>query len=313
MTARRCRRSVSEGRATGVGAGVGRGLAVGDAVGAGVGRGLAVGAGVGVGVGCDVGDAVGPGLELGFADGCDVGAGVGAGLGLGFAVGVGDGDGFVVADGAAVGAPDEAAVGAPDEAAVGAPDDAALAVAAVPARDTGTPPAKAATPMTIASVDVRRRTREGCITVDVLDVPRPPGLARRRAGSYSGGGGSVHRPMGPCRGGPSDHGGFAAGAQRRTIRCVSDLLPTLMTFPNLDQAESALDWIGVEFADGDGCFEGTLGTGDAELLDAALADPETPEPVRALAAALRKLLTAAGDADADEDALDVGWRVAFTI
>jgi hypothetical protein len=98
---------------------------------------------------------------------------------------------------------------------------------------------------------------------------------------------------------------------------VSDLPPTLTTFPNLDQAESALDWIGVEFADGDGCFEGALAAGDAELLDAALADPETPEPVRALATALRDLLTAsvgpdAGEADADEDALDVAWRVAFT-
>ena len=46
-----------------------------------------------------------------------------------------------------------------------------------------------------------------------------------------------------------------------------------MTFPSLDPAESALDWIGVEFADGDGCFEGTLAADDADLLDAALTDP----------------------------------------
>ena len=71
-----------------------------------------------------------------------------------------------------------------------------------------------------------------------------------------------------------------------------------MTLPSLDQAESALDWIGVAFADGDDCFEGELAADDAELIDAVLADPETPEPVRALATALRALLAAAGDADA---------------
>jgi hypothetical protein len=85
-----------------------------------------------------------------------------------------------------------------------------------------------------------------------------------------------------------------------------------MTFPSLDQAESALDWIGVEFADGDGCFEGTLAADELDLLDAALADPDSPEPVRTLAVALRDLLAAAGDPDAGEDAVDIGWRVAFT-
>jgi predicted amidohydrolase YtcJ len=100
---------------------------------------------------------------------------------------------------------------------------------------------------------------------------------------------------------------------------VSDLLPTLATFPSLDQAESALDWIGVEFSDGDGCFEGTLAAEDADLLDDVLADADTPEPVRALAAALRTLLPAAAgtttgaDADAGAHAdVHVGWRVAFT-
>ena len=85
-----------------------------------------------------------------------------------------------------------------------------------------------------------------------------------------------------------------------------------MTFPSLDQAESALDWIGLDFADGDGCFEGELTEDDADLLDAALSDAETPEPVRALAAALRDVLAAAGDGDVDSDTDATPWRVAFT-
>jgi hypothetical protein len=105
---------------------------------------------------------------------------------------------------------------------------------------------------------------------------------------------------------------------------MDDLPPTVMTFPSVDQAESALDWIGVEFADGDGCFEGTLAADELQLLDAALADPDSPEPVRALAGALRGLVAAAGDLDAtgavDDGASAVGrghapvlaWRVAFT-
>lgn len=86
-----------------------------------------------------------------------------------------------------------------------------------------------------------------------------------------------------------------------------------MTFPSLDQAESALDWIGVAFADGEACFEGELTADDAELVDAVLADAETPEPVRELATALRDLLVAADDrvaAGVDEAA--IAWRVAFT-
>ncbi len=85
-----------------------------------------------------------------------------------------------------------------------------------------------------------------------------------------------------------------------------------MTFPTLDQAESALDWIGLDFADGDGCFEGDLAEDDADLLEAALEDPETPEPVRALAAALRDVLTAAGADDAQDDVVAISWRVDFT-
>jgi hypothetical protein len=65
-------------------------------------------------------------------------------------------------------------------------------------------------------------------------------------------------------------------------------------FPTLDDAESALDWIGLEFADGDGTFEGELTGDDRELLDAAIEDPETPGPIRDLARAL----LARWDADA---------------
>jgi len=85
-----------------------------------------------------------------------------------------------------------------------------------------------------------------------------------------------------------------------------------MTFPSLDQAESALDWIGLEFADDDGCFEGELAAGDAALLDEVLADPETPQPVRALAAALAAALAGLlAEADGGDDVV-LAWRVAFT-
>ena len=50
-------------------------------------------------------------------------------------------------------------------------------------------------------------------------------------------------------------------------------------FPSLDDAESALDWIGIEFTEGDGAFEGVLSSDDRELLDAAIADRETPGPI----------------------------------
>jgi hypothetical protein len=57
-------------------------------------------------------------------------------------------------------------------------------------------------------------------------------------------------------------------------------------FPTLDEAESALDWIGVEFGEGDHTFEGELAGDDRELLQAAIDDAETPDPVRELARAL---------------------------
>jgi hypothetical protein len=85
-----------------------------------------------------------------------------------------------------------------------------------------------------------------------------------------------------------------------------DAQPTLvMSFPTLDEAESALDWIGVDFVDAEGGFNGELAADDRELLAAALDDPDTPDPVRDLARALLRLLDTA-DADAMRD-----WRVAF--
>ena len=85
-----------------------------------------------------------------------------------------------------------------------------------------------------------------------------------------------------------------------------------MTFPSLDQAESALDWIGLEFADGDGCFEGWLAGADATLLDEVLADRETPQPVRELAAAVAAALADLLAETDDGDDVVLAWRVAFT-
>ena len=79
--------------------------------------------------------------------------------------------------------------------------------------------------------------------------------------------------------------------------------PVLATFPDLDAAESALDWIGVDFADGDAAFDGELEPDDADLLDDALADPDAPDEVRALAAALRDRLSGSPDG--------ATWRVTF--
>jgi hypothetical protein len=69
----------------------------------------------------------------------------------------------------------------------------------------------------------------------------------------------------------------------------------ITSFPTLDDAESALDWIGVEFGEGDHVFQGELTGDDRELLDAAIVDTETPEPVRDLARALLARWEAAGD------------------
>jgi hypothetical protein len=79
----------------------------------------------------------------------------------------------------------------------------------------------------------------------------------------------------------------------------------IATFPSLDDAESALDWIGLDFAEGDGAFEGELGGEDRDLLEAAIADGDAPGPVRDLA---RALLTA-WDAEATPTlAFAVAWR-----
>jgi hypothetical protein len=89
----------------------------------------------------------------------------------------------------------------------------------------------------------------------------------------------------------------------------------VMTYPTLDQAESALDWIGLDFVEGEsegqgesdggdgGWFDGELDEDAAELLDAAYADDETPQAVRALAAILRERWR---DAAAPRS-----WRVTF--
>jgi hypothetical protein len=78
----------------------------------------------------------------------------------------------------------------------------------------------------------------------------------------------------------------------------------IATLPTLDDAESALDWIGVDFGEGDGAFEGELADDDRDLLNAAIEDDETPTPVRDLARAL----LARWDADATETlAFEVGW------
>jgi len=77
------------------------------------------------------------------------------------------------------------------------------------------------------------------------------------------------------------------------MRVMADAAPpTVMTFPDLDTAESALDWIGlwaIEGGDGaTGWFEGELDDAAAELLDAAWDDRDTPQTVRALAGVLRE-------------------------
>jgi hypothetical protein len=82
----------------------------------------------------------------------------------------------------------------------------------------------------------------------------------------------------------------APDARRRGYDArMPDATPeTVMTFPDLDEAESALDWLGLDFAEGDTWFEGELDEDDAELLDEAYAADDTPQPVRALAGVLRE-------------------------
>ena len=82
------------------------------------------------------------------------------------------------------------------------------------------------------------------------------------------------------------------------------VMTPIARFPTLDDAESALDWIGVEFGEGDDAFEGELVADDGELLQAAIEDPETPGPVRDLA---RALLTRWDASEADSLAFAVAW------
>jgi hypothetical protein len=74
--------------------------------------------------------------------------------------------------------------------------------------------------------------------------------------------------------------------RRRTGDDVRMQAIPVATFRDLDEAESALDWIGVDVAEGDGVFTGELRGDDRDLLAAALEDPDTPGPVRDLARAL---------------------------
>ena len=60
----------------------------------------------------------------------------------------------------------------------------------------------------------------------------------------------------------------------------------IATFPTLDDAESALDWIGLDFSERDGAFEGELDGEDRDLLEGAIGEADTPRPVRDLARAL---------------------------
>ena len=81
----------------------------------------------------------------------------------------------------------------------------------------------------------------------------------------------------------------------------------VMTFPDLDTAESALDWIGLEATEGgDGTtawFEGELTDDDAEALDEAWAAGDTPQAVKALAGVLRD--------QARDGRATRAWRVTF--
>ena len=93
---------------------------------------------------------------------------------------------------------------------------------------------------------------------------------------------------------------------RRTMPRMAEP-PVVMTFPDLDTAESALDWIGIEAVEGgDGTiawFEGELSDDDVEALDAAWAAADTPQAVEALAGVLRDLAGGGGESRA--------WRVTF--
>lgn len=79
--------------------------------------------------------------------------------------------------------------------------------------------------------------------------------------------------------------------------------PTVMSFHDLDEAESALDWLGIDFVEGDAWFEGDLDDDAAELLEEAREADDTPDPVRALAGLLLEQWRDPGAPDT--------WRVTF--
>ncbi|HKF86398.1 MAG TPA: hypothetical protein VKB30_11480 [Candidatus Limnocylindrales bacterium] len=82
------------------------------------------------------------------------------------------------------------------------------------------------------------------------------------------------------------------------------MTPPIARFATLDEAESALDWIGLDFGDADGSFEGELADDDRDKLQAAIDDAETPGSVRDLA----RMLLAGWDASASETyPFEVAW------
>lgn len=82
-------------------------------------------------------------------------------------------------------------------------------------------------------------------------------------------------------------------------------MAVIATFPSLDDAESALDWIGIDFVEREGRFDGELDPDDRDLLQTALDAEDTPAPVRELARAL----LARWDADATPSlAFTVTWH-----
>jgi hypothetical protein len=80
--------------------------------------------------------------------------------------------------------------------------------------------------------------------------------------------------------------------------------PLVMSFSSLDDAESALDWIGVDFVERASAFEGVLADDDRDLLAAAIDDPDSPGPVRDLARVLTRLLD-------EQRGGSPAWRVGF--
>jgi hypothetical protein len=71
-------------------------------------------------------------------------------------------------------------------------------------------------------------------------------------------------------------------------------MDAIATFPSLDDAESALDWIGLDALETDEAFVGRLDDDDRDLLVATIEDADAPEPVRVLARTLLATWDASG-------------------